>query len=132
MSEPVAERLSRFTPERGGLDRDALLFAAGRASARPSRGWMALAGALAASQMLTLALFWPRPLPSGSDVVADAVAVAPAEVLSSPEPAPSALWALRQRLLEPGQPAPEPAAQDVIPDPPPLRVFPVSSDLLLD
>ena len=46
MSEPLAERLSRFTPDGSGLDRDALLFAAGRASARPNRRWVALAAAL--------------------------------------------------------------------------------------
>ena len=38
MSEPILERLSRFTPDAGRLDRDALLFAAGRESARPNRG----------------------------------------------------------------------------------------------
>ena len=39
MSEPILERLNRFTPDAGGLDRDALLFAAGResAAARPVR-----------------------------------------------------------------------------------------------
>ena len=35
MSEPFLERLSRFTPDAGGLDRDALLFAAGRALRPP-------------------------------------------------------------------------------------------------
>ena len=34
MSEPFAERLSRFTPDGGGLDRDALLFAARTRSVR--------------------------------------------------------------------------------------------------
>ena len=52
MSEPFLERLSRFTPDAGGLDRDALLFAAGRGSARPNRGWMALATLLASTQAL--------------------------------------------------------------------------------
>ena len=56
MSEPFLERLSRFTPETGGLNRDALLFAAGRRSARPNRGWIALAAALAGTQTLSLAL----------------------------------------------------------------------------
>ena len=56
-------RLSRFTPDPGGLDRDALLYAAGRASARPSRAWPALAAALAVTQVLTLALLRPRPAP---------------------------------------------------------------------
>jgi hypothetical protein len=64
MSEFLAERLSRFTPDSSRLDRDALFFAAGRASARPVRAWAALAGALAASQLLMLVLLWPsRPLP---------------------------------------------------------------------
>ncbi len=67
MSEPLAERLSRFTPDAGKLDRDALLFAAGRASARPGRRWMALTGALAASQLLTLLFLWPRTPHQGAD-----------------------------------------------------------------
>ncbi len=52
MSEPFLERLSRFTPDAGRLDRDALLFAAGRGSARPNRGWMTLATLLASTQAL--------------------------------------------------------------------------------
>jgi hypothetical protein len=62
MSEPLIERLSRFTPDAGQLDRDALLFNAGRASVRPKRAWGIVAGSLAASQILTLALLWPRPV----------------------------------------------------------------------
>jgi len=53
--------LSRFTPDGAKLDRDALLFAAGRASVRPQRGWAILAGALAGAQVLTLVLLWPVP-----------------------------------------------------------------------
>ncbi len=63
MSEPFLERLSRFTPDAGGLDRDALLFAAGRGSARPNRGWKALAALLAGTQMLSLALLFQLPTP---------------------------------------------------------------------
>jgi hypothetical protein len=63
MSEPFLERLSRFTPDPGRLDRDALLFAAGRASARPNRGWKALATLLASTQALSLVLLWPNPNP---------------------------------------------------------------------
>ena len=63
MSEPIVERLSRFTPDAAGLDRDALLFAAGRSSARPNRGWMALASALAVTQAVSLAvMFLPASL----------------------------------------------------------------------
>ncbi len=60
MPESFAERLSAFTPDGTGLDRDALLFAAGRASAHVNRGWTTLACTLAASQLLTLVLFWPK------------------------------------------------------------------------
>ena len=110
MSEPLVERLSRFTPDSTGLDRDALLFAAGRASARPNRRWLALAGTLAASQVLTLALLWPRgiaptPVPPGRPEPPVAV-TAPAPPLPSPLPEappaprdPSEVWALRDRVL---------------------------------
>ena len=78
MSEEFLERLSRFTPDAGGLDRDALLFAAGRASARPNRGWITLAALLANTQILSLVLLWPRPTPpEGGLTVAAAVAPVP-------------------------------------------------------
>ena len=63
MSEPFLERLSRFTPDAGGLDRDALLFAAGRVSARRNRGWMTVASLLAGTQALSLIFLWPHPSP---------------------------------------------------------------------
>ncbi len=66
MSENFAERLGHLLPEAGGFDRDALLVAAGRATARPNRGWIALAGVLASSQVLTLALLWPSRMSSSS------------------------------------------------------------------
>jgi hypothetical protein len=99
MSESFADRLSRFTPDGAGLDRDGLLFAAGRASARPNRGWMALTGALAACQLLTLTLLWPKAVPVGlpapSPHVPDLVdRVAP----SAPDA--SELWALGQRVYQ--------------------------------
>ena len=46
--DPIA-RLAKFTPAAGGLDRDAVVFAAGRASVRHGPVWPALAGALALS-----------------------------------------------------------------------------------
>jgi len=63
MSEPFLERLSRFTPDASGLDRDTLLFLAGRASAPPRRLWMVIAAVLAVSQAATLILLWPRDEP---------------------------------------------------------------------
>src|SRR6476659_1457630 len=65
MSEPFIERLSRFTPDAGALARDFLLYAAGRASARTHRVWIALTAALAVTQPLSLILLWPPPAPPG-------------------------------------------------------------------
>ena len=121
MSEPLAERLSRFTPDAGGLDRDALLFAAGRASVRPGRRWMALAGTLAASQLLTLVLLWPHtpPGPSGAPSPTPPVAVKPPP---SPEPADPRAWAVNRPLpTDPGDLPPPTGLDDLVPDDPPLR-----------
>lgn len=121
MSERFAEHLSRFTPDGAGLDRDALLFAAGRASARPGRRWAALAAALALSQALTLVVLWPAP-----------IVRTPAPVAETPPPTPApeapprdgipALWALAQHHFGPEgvPPRPQPVV-DLMPDPPPLR-----------
>jgi hypothetical protein len=124
MSEPLAERLSRFTPDGTGLDRDALLFAAGRASVRPSRRWQALAVALAASQLLTLVCLWPHTPPSSapSAAVAESPAIAPKPPVA---PDPSALSVLRERLLaDDGDKWPSSVSDGpMVPDDPPLRAF---------
>lgn len=57
----MTERLSRFTPNAAGLDRDAILFEAGRRSARTNRLWPALASLLVISNALTLFVLWPGP-----------------------------------------------------------------------
>ncbi len=97
MSDPIEERLGRLTPAGSGLDRTALLFAAGRASARPNRPWQALAGALVALQVVTLVLLWPHPLAAPDSGPAPGPRVA--DVAPSPHsPAgPSSL--LQQRTL---------------------------------
>jgi hypothetical protein len=73
LNDPLAEKLGRLTPDTTGLDRDALLFQAGRASAHPRRVWPALAGLLAMSQAATLLFFLTRPPePARTVVVAPA------------------------------------------------------------
>jgi hypothetical protein len=91
MPEPFLERLTRFAPDAGGLDRDALLFAAGRSSARPNRGWKTLAGLLAGTQALSLVLLWPRPTPPTCGFVELVVAVP--EPPATLEPPKSDSWA---------------------------------------
>jgi hypothetical protein len=78
----MTERLSRLTPNPAAIDRDAILFAAGRQSARASRLWVVISGLLAVSQAATLIALWPR----SSDAVMQSPA--PVEIRSSPEPAP--------------------------------------------
>jgi hypothetical protein len=62
MSDPVIDKLTRFTPT-DRFDRDDLLFRAGRASAPGRRVWIVLAGLLAASQVTTIALWFSQPRP---------------------------------------------------------------------
>jgi hypothetical protein len=127
MSEPFLERLNRFTPDAGGLNRDALLFAAGRHSARPNRRWMSLAGLMAGTQVLTLVVFWPLSTRPESGVAVKQV-TAPAQTVIFEAQAAEAVtspgvWSARQSLLE-LEPEDHPAETDTLIDSaPPLRAF---------
>jgi hypothetical protein len=127
MSEPILERLTRFTPDAGGLDRDALLFAAGRSSARPSLGWMMLATLLASTQALSLVFLWPHPtLPPARFAVS--VAAVPEPPATAPPRTSPAQGATGQRstlhsLLE-SETQDRPAGDvTFIESGPPLRAF---------
>ena len=118
MPGSIEDSLSRFTPSLGDLDRDALLFAAGRASARPDRKWPTLAALLALSQTLTLALCVSgTPTPPRPEPVAPPVFTAPIE---SPPTIPLIFRDWRSALEE--TPYSAPVIDDLIPDEPPLHV----------
>lgn len=135
--DPLATRLSRFTPDASGLDRDALLFAAGRASVRPARGWVVLVGVLTASQLVTLVLFW---LQAATPVAAPTT---PPSRLATPRPPPAdelapaddrgaPNWAnLRDETLaaEGNLPSPRPVDSPA-PFKPPLHAFAVPPEFL--
>ena len=134
MSEPLAERLSRFTPDASGLNRDALLFAAGRASVRPSRFWQAFTGVLVASQLLTLVCLWPRT-PQSPPYETPFVASKPfrpdRRPMPTPKPDPSEWRILRQRIQDAGLDYSPPGGEPMGPQDPPLRGFGTPpSDLL--
>jgi hypothetical protein len=133
MSEPFLERLSGFTPDAGRLDRDALLFAAGRRSARPNRGWMTLASVLAGTQALSLVLLWPRPAPPAARFIVPVAAVpAPPADLAPPTsraPVGAGLRWARHSLMEAETPD-RPADVTFIDRGPPLRAFPTPPSLL--
>jgi hypothetical protein len=99
MSEPFFERLSRFTPDAGGLDRDALLFLAGRASAPSRRLWLVLTAVLALSQIATLILLWPHEPPPTPGLPAVPRAVVPEPTRQSQEDN-STVISLQRRLLD--------------------------------
>jgi hypothetical protein len=127
MSEPFLERLTGFTPDAGRLDRDALLFAAGRSSARPNRGWMTLASLLAGTQALSLALLWPHSSPSvGKSTVSIAGVPAPSAAPGPPAAGASAdpgLWSARRGLLESDSNDRPAGDMTFIDSEPPLRAF---------
>jgi hypothetical protein len=102
MSEPFLERLTRFTPDAGTVDRDALLFAAGRASARPNRSWMCLAAALAGSNLLALVTLWPQPIEiTGRNAqLAESPRSSPMHELPATAVAQSDVWSVRHDLEE--------------------------------
>jgi hypothetical protein len=90
----MTDRLSRFTPNGAGLDRDAILFAAGRRSARSSRLWPLVAGMLAATQALTLVMLWPAP----AQVVSVPVdGHRPVEWTVPPASSPADMWSAGSR-----------------------------------
>ena len=130
MSETFLDRLSRFTPDAAGLDRDALLFAAGRASVRSSRGWKAPAGALLMSQVLTVVFLWPSARPSVEKEVPIAMPVRPPvaveEIVTLPppvRPTPDA-WVLSRRDYSMAENLPSSTPIDnLVPPEPPLHAF---------
>ncbi|MBX3398751.1 MAG: hypothetical protein KF873_08430 [Gemmataceae bacterium] len=104
MPEDVIGKLESFTPS--AVDRDALLFAAGRSSVKPSSGWKRLAGALAVTQAITLGLwFVPNQQPKLEPTT---FVVPPNDVEEPPIPVadPYSLLALR-RNPEPLSAAPD-------------------------
>lgn len=120
MSEPFLERLSRFTPDAGRVDRDALLFATGRASARPNRVWIALVGALAATQALSLVLSLPQPAPPGVGSPIQVAHTAPVASEPSALPSPGSILA-HYRLDSEAEERPETGT--FVDTGPPLRAY---------
>ncbi len=99
--DPIA-KLARFTPAPAGPDRDAVLFAAGRASVRRSWRWPAVAGLLAVSQAVTLFVLWPSVRTETATVAAVVQESSATEFVPPASPAPgSIIWYRSEDRLPP-------------------------------
>jgi hypothetical protein len=150
----VERRLAAYAPATAGLDADAMLFAAGRASAKPSAArlvWPALT--LCLTTLVAVLGFWlateraerlqlaqllrqPLPQPSPNSTPSSTPGDAPSETPTGHEPAPNSLLA-GHRALEQGLDAWPPQtvarAEEPEPMPPEPRVLRVGwRDSLLD
>lgn len=119
MSEDVIHKLTRFSPMATDLDRDVLLFRAGRASAPSARWWRIAVGILVATQVGTVALWlgFTRPAPP----IAAPVQIPAVEALDETvEPPPRNSYLILSRI-DPDDPAFPGLADDLgpaIPRPP--------------
>jgi hypothetical protein len=125
VSQSDIERLSRFTPDRSNLDRDALLYAAGQASVRPNLVWPSMASLLAISQFVMIGVFWQRPTPVQQVAMQRSIPTLmdTSEPVAAPESAE--LWVLNRQLLEsPTGDLPSPASVEISAgSEPPLRAI---------
>ena len=114
----MTDRLSRFTPNAPGLDRDAILFAAGKRAGRGSWAWKVVAILLAVSQAVTLVALWPREVPTVIPIAPPQVIVPPADrALPAPSP-PGDVWTVRSSPDVIQAPPSSPAGEFVSSGPP--------------
>ena len=108
MSEPQPDpalasweaELRRLAPRAGRLDRDAILFEAGRASAGSLRVWQVTTAALSLAVVVLATLLGARLGPSGAGRVPPPPAPAPAVEPEPSEAAPPPAFAARDRLFD--------------------------------
>ncbi len=121
----LIQTLARFTPDASKLDRDALLFAAGRASV-PRRRWLfAVVGLLTLSQAATLVWLWPHETsPTRPTVVPSAMpTIVPANEPELSSPSPYSLAHATKVLNQTGELVKlEPRYENLKPDSAPLSV----------
>jgi hypothetical protein len=125
--DPVLDKLARFTPDGSPVDPAAILFRAGRASARTHWGWKVAVAGLLLANLGTVGFFALRPEKPHQPPEPMPVPVAVPVVVPSPEPQPSpevspSPWSLGA-LLRTADPRDLPVAQtaiDLAPTEPPL------------
>jgi hypothetical protein len=89
-STELTQTLSKFTPDAGTLDADAILFAAGQGSMRTAlRRWQIFAAGLLLLNGVTVAVFWPKETvavpPAGIPPIVETNPLPASPVMSAPE-----------------------------------------------
>jgi hypothetical protein len=114
--DPALEKLARFSPAPAAIDRDELLFQAGRASARAGNGWKTVAALLLVTQTATLGMLLTNPGRTTTGSRTDMVLVpgpsseSPNPVAArSPEPSDRFSYAALQKWDLDTMPTPAPA-----------------------
>ena len=123
----MIDKLTQFTPVTT-LNRNEMLFQAGRASVRTPRIWKWLVGGLALSQSATVAAwFWLTPVTSSPVVPTLVVEATPLLIPETPPQAPASLTPdpssyleLSRRMTDDGFPRSAPVPNDIGPVSPPL------------
>lgn len=118
----MTDRLNQFTPNAAGLDRDAILFAAGQRAVRGSWVWKAAACMLAITQVATLIALWPRETPlagPATSVPQMAPAIMPVSPESSPPPDVWTIHSSPDVVLDP----PKSSLAEFAPSGPPLTAW---------
>lgn len=112
MPEDVIAKLGQFTPT-SGLDRDELLFRAGRASAPSPRIWKVVAAIFAVAQIVTAVTWiaWPAQEPTIVRVPVVSPVIESLDPVPSPTEKPGAnSYFVMSRSLSDGRlPTPEPS-----------------------
>jgi hypothetical protein len=125
--DPLIDRLAQFTPTSKSIDRDAMLFAAGHASAPRARGWKLATALLALAQTATLGIWlaFPHPElpPQGSRITEVEHQPGPPQPPSpAVEPVAAASYANLVRRWERDGLPPPPVIADPLPSRPTLSV----------
>ena len=118
--DPLIDRLAQFNPASSSIDRDAMLFAAGRASGSGAGRWKVVASVLAMTQTVLLVVWFASPRLDRSQmepsfIVADQLPENPIIRESSDHQTPSteSYGSLIRHLNRDGLPMPELVADNM-------------------
>ena len=123
--DPLLGKLARLAPTTAGIDRDAMLFACGRASAPKAGRWKVAAAALVLSQVAVLGVWLGGVQPfraSNRPLIAHNEAPAATSPVRESEPLAADAYGRLVQSWEPDELPPPPAMADPPPSVPVLSI----------